>query len=330
MDWDGPHVYASLQVPPGWFVLSLYDFNKDGHMGYNRWRDYRLSVRQRPPGLPLESIQGFEQWPEAAAERLIDFRGGVWKRFLVRGPRALAIQVNRNFSRNTVVAGLFLDRLDERPSPYFDKPKPQGSSAVPGATPTGVAVEARDQEALLQRFFHERSDPAQAALRAQRFAPGRTSDQAAQKLFAALREACGLNPFWHETQGRRFYLALLGWFSQKLPDAFAPEGSAGAPARPMDEAERQLRDHLATCFYELRLYSEWERQLRQIGLRPARDIEAALRSDGKSSYVGRGHQTVVDYLRHAAAPASPLSSGAPAGQGTGTQAGDPTVAASTP
>ena len=116
---DGPHVYTSIEVPAGWFVLSLYDFNKDGHIGTNRWRDYRLSLRARPAKYGLETVRGFEEWPELAQGRIHDFRGGVWKRFLVRGPQALTVEVNRNHSFNTVLAGLFLDRLDEQPAPYF-------------------------------------------------------------------------------------------------------------------------------------------------------------------------------------------------------------------
>ncbi len=119
MTLDGPHIYFTLRVPEGLFYLSLYDTNKDGHSGNNRWRDYRLSVRPHAVGQPLNDITGFEQQPELARARIRDFWGGVYKRFLVRGPREITIEVNRNYSYNTILAGVFLDLVDEQPPPYF-------------------------------------------------------------------------------------------------------------------------------------------------------------------------------------------------------------------
>ena len=246
------------RFPAGWFVLSLYDFNKDGQIGSNRWRDYRISIRARPGNIALESIGGFESWPEMASGRIVDFRGGVWKRFLVRGPRALTIEVNRNHSFNTVLAGVFLDQWQERPAPYFGTADQSKSGAESRAA---AQREEFNGERAQQKFYAERATPQQAALRAQRFAPGRDADETALRLYEALREARALNPVWHETQSRPFYLALLGWFRQQLPDAFTPPGSL-VPSAKSSEAERALRDQLATCFYELRMYEDWERQLR--------------------------------------------------------------------
>ena len=50
MALDGPDVYCTLKIPAGQFYLSLYDFNKDGHDGNNRFRDYRVSIRPHAPG----------------------------------------------------------------------------------------------------------------------------------------------------------------------------------------------------------------------------------------------------------------------------------------
>lgn len=47
------------------------------------------------------------------------FQGGVWKRFLVRRPQTLTIEVNRNNSKNTILPGVTLDLVDEDPAPYF-------------------------------------------------------------------------------------------------------------------------------------------------------------------------------------------------------------------
>lgn len=283
MALDGPHVYASLRVPSGWFVLSLYDFNKDGQLGNNRWRDYRLSVRSRPRDLPLDSIEGFSSWPEAARGRIHDFRGGVWKRFLVRGPRDLTVEVNRNFSFNTILAGLFLDRLEERPAPYF------------GSAQSWQARQAsREQER--SRLALALGDPTLAAQRRNRLVPGKDKAETARRLWEALREVEILNPQWHEENSRRYYLALLRW-CRRIEGAPAPE--AQAAWEPAWEPAC-----LTACLYHLRLYPEWEEKLRQSGLRPARDIELALHWDGASDNQGTGYQVVTKYLSGAFTSAS--------------------------
>ena len=50
MALDGPDLYCTVRIPAGRFYLSLYDFNKDGHEGSNRYRDFRVSIRPRSGG----------------------------------------------------------------------------------------------------------------------------------------------------------------------------------------------------------------------------------------------------------------------------------------
>jgi len=69
---NGPNIYATLTVPEGLYYLSLYDFNKDGHDGDNRNRDFRLSVRVHS-GLTLEDVKGFDTQPELAHGRIRNF-----------------------------------------------------------------------------------------------------------------------------------------------------------------------------------------------------------------------------------------------------------------
>ena len=170
MSFDGPHLYASIQIPPGWFVLSLYDWNKDGQIGSNRWRDYQVTARTHPDEVPLESIDGFDKWPDAVSTRIHDFRGGVWKRFLVRGPQSVTIEVNRNASFNTILAGLFLDRLDERPAPYF-------GTLAQWQTRQNARAAQRGQ--LLEEAFV----PGRQAQRALRFAAGKSAAETARRLW---------------------------------------------------------------------------------------------------------------------------------------------------
>ncbi len=119
MSLEGPNLFCSLRIPPGSWVLSLYEFNKDGHIGPNRWRDYGLSLRRHDTSHPLDNIDGFDTQPELARGRVRDFRGGVWKRFHVQGPLDLSIEVSRAHSFNTLLAAVMLDTPEEKPAPYF-------------------------------------------------------------------------------------------------------------------------------------------------------------------------------------------------------------------
>lgn len=289
MTLDGPHIYTSIQVPKGWFILSLYDFNKDGHRGNNRRRDYQLSVRARPAKFGLGTVEGFDEWPELARGRIHDFRGGVWKRYLVRGPQALTIEVNRNFSYNTVLAGLFLDRLEEQPAPYF------------GTIDQWRARQAV-QEQQRSRLIAEWSDSAGRKNRVARFTPGKDAAESAQRLFAGLQEVRLINPAWHESEGRRYYLALLRWCRSKMEDE--PIGLKPTVAKDGTSLENGswLRECLKTCFYQLHLYPQWEEQQRRLGMRPARDIERALKWDGISNNSGRGNAVVKEYLQASSKP----------------------------
>lgn len=63
---EGPDLYCTLKVPAVIFFLSLYDFNKDGHDGANRCRDYVVSVRPHDPKLGMFEIDAFARQPELA------------------------------------------------------------------------------------------------------------------------------------------------------------------------------------------------------------------------------------------------------------------------
>ena len=271
MTLDGPHVYASLRVPAGWFVLSLYDFNKDGQIASNRWRDYRISIRPRPSWLSLANNDDFSSWPELAQGRIHDFRGGVWKRFLVRGPQDLTVEVNRNYSFNTVLAGWFLDRLEERPAPYFGTAQQTQARARQSR--------ARSESACYGNWtipHHQRHAAASVSQRA------KLRLETAHRLWEGLQEVQLLNPPWHEDNSRPYYLALLRWCRQ-TPAASKAQGN-------------WQRDCLLHCLYQLRLYPQWEEMLRQEGQKSPRTIELALQWDGVSDNQGSNYQVVTKYL----------------------------------
>ena len=80
MTREGPDVWVGVEVPEGVHRLTLYFFNKDGHQGHNRYRDYRLEVRPYAPD-PAAA----EKKPTLATARVRDFWGGVHKSSAVKG-----------------------------------------------------------------------------------------------------------------------------------------------------------------------------------------------------------------------------------------------------
>ena len=132
MIMNGPHLRCAIDVPAGLFYLSLYDVNPNGHTFQNRFRDYTVSIRPHPGHASLDvykdgciiigswvDVGGFDEKPELAGARIREFWGGVYKQFLVRGPVKLMFEINRNYSFNTILAGVMLDLVDELPPPYF-------------------------------------------------------------------------------------------------------------------------------------------------------------------------------------------------------------------
>jgi len=270
---DGFGIYVSLRVPPGNFVLSLYNFNKDGADGDNRFRDYRLSIRRQIIGRSLYDISEFGQQPEWARGRTRDFRSGVWKRFLVRGPQQLTVELNRNYSHNTILAGMTLDELKETPAPYFRSIEQER------------VLDARSQKLATARIQEPK------AVYARHFASGTTETDAATKLFNALEWLRLTNPTWWTTESRSLYLPLARWYQAQA-----------RPVQPITEVGENTdgkvdKARLGSCLYALRMFNDWEQTQRQTGLVPARDVEKSLRWDEKTtSMSGRELQVVTEQL----------------------------------
>ncbi len=272
---DGPHVYCTLQVPEGLFTLSLYDFNKDGHDGDNRLRDYTVSIRPHDLKAPLEDISRFKAQPEISRSRIQNFWGGLYKRFLVYGPAELTVEINRNYSHNTLLAAATLDLVDEEPLPYFH-------------TRDEWKRITTEQEAKRQTVASEAQAPEQHTAR---FKAGATEAEAASRLFDGLERMRFWNAAWWATRGRSFYRPLLLWLQQ-----------AQASTKPEDT--RQLWARLGTCCYQLGLYGDWEAYQKRLGKRTARDIELSLPySVTTEDTSGKGFEFITRYL--ASAPAKP-------------------------
>ena len=104
-----PGLYVDFDVPKGLYVLSLYLYDID----WLQHRSYLVSLRERDWGigerpertLNLERKKG----PLLAAARARDLLHGVYKRFLVRGPLAVQVEIVTGESPNAILNGLFLD-----------------------------------------------------------------------------------------------------------------------------------------------------------------------------------------------------------------------------
>ncbi|MDR2641707.1 MAG: hypothetical protein LBC74_02815, partial [Planctomycetaceae bacterium] len=126
---DGPdiwyHLYADLD---GMFNISMYFFNKDGHDGNNRLRDYIIEVYHTPekwgdPDNPQLVNHRFAKLGEQLTRntkplirtRVRDFWGGVHKTFTVRGVGNYMVKIDRNYSFNTIVSSVTIDRIAGKP-----------------------------------------------------------------------------------------------------------------------------------------------------------------------------------------------------------------------
>jgi len=244
MDMDGPHLYCSLSIPAGLFYLSLYEIDPNGHDQNNRFRDYEISVRPHPGRAALDThlpgrtvirsfydISEFDQKPELAHARAHDFYGGVYKRFLVRGPAKLTIQVNRNNSFNTILAGVMLDLVDELPPPYFRTRQEWEQKQKAAAQPdTGG-----------------------------NFQPAETEAEAAQRLASALNEMPSKNETWWAENKRRFYLPLL---RRQLAEANKADSLAPATSfyqlNLFSDWESQLQQEGLTTAREIEKAIRWD------------------------------------------------------------------------
>lgn len=282
------NVYTTLNVPAGQFVLSVYTYNNDGDAGLTRSRDYRISVRPHSPAQSIYDVSNFNRETELARGRVHDFRSGVWKRFLVRGPRQVTVEMARNYSTVTKFSAVTLDELKPTPAPYF--------RTIQADRVLDLQQQTRDNDLMTQsRGAYE-----------WRFKPERDASSAALKLFNRLEEMRTLNPVWWATESRRFY-APLTRFLQNAPAAPSSAElmaemrktiSQRAQVAPSIEtlqanARRSRAARLANCYYALRMFDQFEKTQRAAATTPARDIELAQRWDGMTQVtIGKGYETI--------------------------------------
>jgi hypothetical protein len=129
---NGPSLWYLIDVKTaGVYKLSMYFFNKDGHGGNNRWRDFLIEIY--PATSSLSSLTKFsdaEQLGKIAEAqtkktplsrtRVCDFWGGVHKSFEVVGEGKYFVRVANNFSFCTIMSSVCVDKISNQ-AKYNDR-----------------------------------------------------------------------------------------------------------------------------------------------------------------------------------------------------------------
>ncbi|MDR1479080.1 MAG: hypothetical protein LBJ00_09070, partial [Planctomycetaceae bacterium] len=122
ISFDGPDVWYILKIyHEGVFKIGMYFFNKDGHGGMNRFRDYVIEFYHSPQArydkhadrqlLGQIGETAVHKTNQLAKSRVRDFWGGVHKQFIVKGPATYIVKVRRNYSFNTIISAVSVDKL---------------------------------------------------------------------------------------------------------------------------------------------------------------------------------------------------------------------------
>ncbi len=118
MTYNGPDLWLTVQVPEGAHRLSLYFDNKDGHSDVKRFRDYSVEVCKYDPLTPIARTYTLDTGPATLAQaRVQNFWPGVYESFVVNGPNKYYVRLDKNYSLNLILQGVFLDRLDSATAP---------------------------------------------------------------------------------------------------------------------------------------------------------------------------------------------------------------------
>ncbi len=130
--FQGPDLWIRVHLKKaGIYRLSLYLFNKDGHVLYNRQRDWLVEVYPlpqtycQPMTRPLLSAMVFPNNPAAlqwcrwamaatplAETRAVNIWNPVYTRFALAGPGQYMVRIVRGSSLNTEISGIFIDKTD--------------------------------------------------------------------------------------------------------------------------------------------------------------------------------------------------------------------------
>jgi hypothetical protein len=146
MNKDGPDLWYWLEISDdGMFSPRMYFFNKDGHNGNNRFRDYVIeiySANERFEGHPFDVWKKYSLLAERAVRlqkplaksRVNNFWGGVYKEFLL--PKGMYyVKIRRNYSFNTIVSAVIVDRLQGKKTSIIESMIPYVTHFVSAKNP---------------------------------------------------------------------------------------------------------------------------------------------------------------------------------------------------
>jgi len=281
--WQGPGLYVYLRIPSGAYTLSLYFFNKDGHSRKSRNRDYVVSMLPLAASYRIGSALSpntaqLAKKHGTAQSRVVNFWGGVWKRFLVRGPMKLAIRVAKNYSLNTILQAAMLDPLAEHPAPYY-----YGYRAW-------QAHEIQRREFRTQIVARWRNEQLSNG------PPAKTGDNglaSARQIMQIMNVLEHRNPVAWAANQRLAYLSVLRWCV------------AGYGAIPKRSAFSAIAEK---CYYHLGLFHCWEAVEKSRGILTSRQIEKGLRWDRwRDSYCGLEFNTIRKYVKGLKAARKPIA-----------------------
>jgi hypothetical protein len=118
---DGPDLWFHLKiVNAGSYKISLYFFNKDGHVGHNRIRDYQIeiyptsispTVTSEWKKMSIYAENETKKIKPLVKSRVCDFWGGVHKSFVLTGNNSYLVKIDRNYTYNTIISLVAIDRL---------------------------------------------------------------------------------------------------------------------------------------------------------------------------------------------------------------------------
>lgn len=128
---DGPDVWATIYIPEGVHMVSLYFYNPNARQSRNNaFRDYMLEVRRNttkeqvqyfqlsrvgnaPSRAILTELVDRQQASPVLARGRVRFFGdcGVYKSLIVSSPGIYYVRICRNNSFNTILNGIFLSDL---------------------------------------------------------------------------------------------------------------------------------------------------------------------------------------------------------------------------
>ncbi len=140
--YQGPDVWVRVHLKKaGLWQVSLYFFNKDGHAGANRQRDYVAQVYsiarvfgKAATNQPLSARTfpinhrslTWARWAmrtrPLAQGRVVNFWGGVYLRFLLAGPGQYMVRLDRNASLDTILQAVLIDPEIAKPDLFTGKP----------------------------------------------------------------------------------------------------------------------------------------------------------------------------------------------------------------